>query len=119
MSVAEGAGRDIEIRLRGNHLTRGAIAPRGFPSIFEQMPSPAIQGTTSGRLEMAKWLTRADHPLTSRVLVNRVWRWHFGQGLVASVDNFGKLGETPSHPELLDWLASQFVADGWSLKKLH
>lgn len=119
MSVAEGTGRDIEIRLRGNHLTKGAVAARGFPSILEQVPASTIQGIASGRLELAKWLTRAEHPLTSRVIVNRVWRWHFGQGLVASVDNFGKLGESPSHPELLDWLTDQFVADGWSLKKLH
>lgn len=119
MSIAEGTGRDIEIRLRGNHLTRGAVAARGFPTIMEQVPSPTIQGTGSGRLEMARWMTSKQHPLTSRVIVNRVWRWHFGQGLVASVDNFGKLGEPPSHPELLDWMANQFVADGWSFKKLH
>jgi hypothetical protein len=70
-------------------------------------------------LQLARWLTRDDLPLTSRVIVNRVWRWHFGRGLVASVDNFGKLGETPSHPELLDWLATRFVTAGWSFKKLH
>ncbi|MCE9531362.1 MAG: DUF1553 domain-containing protein, partial [Planctomycetes bacterium] len=73
----------------------------------------------SGRLELAQWLTSKSHPLTARVLVNRVWRWHFGQGLVRSVDNFGRLGEKPSHPQLLDWLAIRFVVDGWSIKKLH
>ena len=73
----------------------------------------------SGRLELARWLAGPRNPLTARVIVNRVWRWHFGRGLVRSVDNFGKLGELPSHPELLDWLAIRFVEDGWSLKALH
>src|SRR5205814_9688128 len=61
----------------------------------------------------------ARHPLTSRVMVNRVWRWHFGEGLVRSTDNFGLLGESPSHPELLDWLGHRFIHSGWSLKSLH
>src|SRR5207244_3446014 len=68
---------------------------------------------------LADWLIDARHPLTARVVVNRVWRWHFGKGLVRTTDNFGLLGESPSHPELLDWLARRFVADGWSLKSLH
>jgi hypothetical protein len=79
----------------------------------------ALSNKESGRRELAAWLTKPDHPLTARVLVNRVWRWHFGQGIVKSVDNFGKLGEKPSHPELLDWLARRFLEDGWSIKKLH
>jgi mono/diheme cytochrome c family protein len=119
MSVAEGHVGDLEIRLRGNHLTRGAIVPRRFPTILAGVVSPAPGARQSGRLEFARWLTNDQHPLTPRVIVNRIWRWHFGQGLVGSVDNFGRLGETPSHPELLDWLARQFIADGWSLKKLH
>ena len=73
----------------------------------------------SGRKEFADWLTQPNHPLTARVMVNRIWRWHFGTGLVASTDNFGVLGERPSHPELLDWLASRFVAGGWSVKAMH
>ena len=68
---------------------------------------------------MARWLVNPDHPLTSRVLVNRVWRWHFGRGLVRTPDNFGLLGELPSHPELLDWLARRTMQRGWSLKALH
>ncbi|HEY0981736.1 DUF1553 domain-containing protein [Schlesneria sp.] len=119
MAVTEGEIGDLEIRLRGNHLTRGAAAPRRFPSIFASDETLPITASASGRWELAKWLTSDSHPLPARVLVNRVWRWHFGQGLVRTVDNFGKLGETPSHPELLDFLSRQFIAEGWSLKKLH
>ena len=73
----------------------------------------------SGRRELAQWLTDPQHPLTARVLVNRFWRWHFEAGLVTTTDNFGLLGERPTHPELLDWLAKKFIADGWSLKAMH
>jgi hypothetical protein len=119
MSVSEGIVADVEIFLRGNHLTRGPLVPRRFPTILAGTNQAPVEHTKSGRLELAHWLTSPENPLTARVIANRVWRWHFGQGLVRSVDNFGKLGETPSHPQLLDWLARQLVADGWSLKKLH
>ncbi len=79
-------------------------------------PSAAAQ---SGRLELARWLIEADHPLTSRVMVNRIWRWHFGQGLVPTPDNFGALGKRPDNPPLLDWLARRFVEGGWSIKAMH
>src|SRR6185295_5156804 len=69
--------------------------------------------------ELAQWMTDAKNPLTSRVMVNRVWRWHFGQGIVKTTDNFGLLGEKPSHPELLDWLSLRFTESGWSIKKMH
>jgi len=119
MSVAEGSVGDVEIFLRGNHLTRGPLAPRRFPTILAGTNQRPLDPTHSGRLELARWITSPQNPLTARVIVNRVWRWHFGQGLVRSVDNFGKLGQLPSHPELLDWLATRLVADGWSLKRLH
>jgi hypothetical protein len=80
---------------------------------------PPLSAKQSGRLELAQWLVRADHPLTGRVMVNRIWRWHFGQGLVRSTDNFGLLGERPDNPPLLDWLAQRFAANGWSIKAMH
>ena len=68
---------------------------------------------------MAKWITRSDNPFTARVLVNRLWQQHFGRGLATNTSDFGKLGTPPTHPELLDWLAAQLIAEGWSLKNLH
>ncbi len=99
------------------------VAP-GFLTILD--PAPARVATPEGRTDttgrrsaLARWLTSPDNPLTARIVVNRVWQQHFGRGLAANVSDFGKLGEPPTHPELLDWLATQFVRDGWSLKRLH
>jgi hypothetical protein len=80
---------------------------------------PAGIESTGRRTALAKWITRSDNPLSTRVIVNRVWQYHFGRGLVASASDFGKLGEKPSHPELLDWLAHEFVAHGWDIKWLN
>lgn len=102
---------------------RGATAiPPGFPTILN-LPAPVLTrpdgGTTGRRLALAGWITRADNPLSTRVMTNRIWHHHFGTGLVATPNDFGKLGETPSHPELLDWLTARFVQGGWRMKPLH
>jgi hypothetical protein len=109
---------DAPLLERGDVKKPGAVVPRALPRVFEISAEFPIGKEQSGRLELARWLTHPDHPLTARVLVNRVWRQLFGAGLVPTVDNFGLSGERPSHPELLDTLAVQFVRDGWSLKKL-
>jgi hypothetical protein len=111
----------LPIHVRGSHLNLGPEPiPRGFPAVLTALePAPPIPGEASGRLEFARWLTSPTHPLTSRVMVNRVWQGHFGQGLVRTPSNFGRRGATPTHPELLDWLARRFVRDGWSVKALH
>ncbi|MFG0297623.1 MAG: DUF1553 domain-containing protein, partial [Maioricimonas sp. JB045] len=100
----------------------GEVEP-GFLSVFEEAPAeilpPGELSTTGRRTTLARWLTRPDHPLTTRVITNRIWQQLFGTGLVATPSDFGHLGEPPSHPELLDWLARRFVEEGWSLKWLH
>ena len=119
MAVSDGQATNLRVHLRGNHLTLGKDAPRRFPRFFSKLPQPPIASGQSGRLQLAEWITQPEHPLTSRVMVNRLWHWHFGSGLVRSVDNFGLLGDKPSHPELLDWLAAEFVESGWSIKAMH
>jgi mono/diheme cytochrome c family protein len=119
MAVSEGTVEDLRVHLRGSHLTLGEQVPRGFLSVLSDENRLKSESSGSGRRELADWLTRPDHPLTSRVIVNRVWLWHFGEGIVRSPDNFGALWERPTHPELLDWLALRFVEQGWSLKSLH
>lgn len=111
---------------RGNYLTAGVEVGPGVPSMLTDGRTPLDvtppwpeAKTTGRRLALARWLTEPDHPLTARVMVNRVWKHHFGTGLVTTPGNFGKTGSPPSHPELLDWLAREFVAQGWSLKALH
>jgi len=120
MSVREAAGEigDTEIRIRGNARSLGARVPRGFLQVATPGAAPVIPADASGRRELAEWIASEANPLTARVISNRVWAWLMGAGLVRSVDNFGTTGERPSHPGLLDHLAQQFVADGWSIKKL-
>jgi len=103
---------------RGDIGMPGAKIPRAVPSLFGNAKQYRIPANTSGRLELAKWITSEENPLTPRVAVNRVWHWMLGQGIVDSVDNFGTTGGKPSHPELLDFLSHQFVDDGWDVKKL-
>jgi hypothetical protein len=119
MGVTEGKVADTRIHIRGSHLTLGAVAPRRIPEVLAGPRPPQFSAGQSGRLELARWMVEPDHPLTGRVIVNRVWRWHFGRGLVATPDNFGALGERPVNPALLDWLTRRFVASGWSIKSLH
>ena len=117
--VREGAViADTEVRIRGEAERLGPTVPRGFLSTFAVPDAPAIDPGHSGRLELAQWLTSAQNPLTPRVIVNRVWQHLFGQGIVSTVDNFGVKGDLPSHPELLDYLAGEFIRNGWSVKQL-
>lgn len=109
---------NVKIQIRGNRETLGDEAPRQFlTSLSGGAPKPFAQG--SGRLELAEAIANPANPLTARVMVNRVWLGHFGTGLVRTPSNFGRLGEQPSHPELLDYLAGRLMDQGWSLKKLH
>lgn len=123
LAVEEGAPVDLPVHHRGSHLNPGPVpVPRGFLPALNRPGAPAappIPSAHSGRLELANWLTHPDHPLTARVIVNRLWQWHFGEGLVRSPDNFGITGERPTHPELLDWLAREFIRTRWSIKQFH
>ena len=119
MAVHDGAVANAKLNRRGNPHDLGAEVPRGPQHQIGQTNQQTITHS-SGRRELAYWLTRPGHPLTSRVMVNRVWRWHFGgKGLVGSPDDFGTRGQKPTHPKLLDHLALDFERQGWSLKALH
>lgn len=107
---------DTQLRIRGEPGDRGDKIPRGFLTIGSNGHVPDIEKDGSGRLALAEWITQKDNPLTARVAVNRIWQHLFGRGIVATVDNFGANGDRPTHPELLDRLASDFVAGGWSVK---
>ena len=116
--VSEGTPHAARLQIRGEPDKPGAEVPRGFIQVLGHAGLPAAT-TGSGRLELAQWLTRPDNPLTARVMVNRLWQYHFGRGLVRTPNDFGSRSEPPTHPELLDHLATQFVRSGWSLKAMH
>jgi cytochrome c553 len=117
-AVTEGPSVEQRVFIRGNVSSPGEPAPKRFLTILAgEDQTPITKG--SGRLELAEWLASPKHPLTARVMVNRIWQFHFGEGLVRTPNNFGKLGEAPTHPELLDYLATRFVESGWSVKKMH
>jgi hypothetical protein len=111
------------VLIGGNLTSPGEKVAPGVPSApcqLAQQAAPQLPTQVVGRrLALADWIARGEHPLTARVMVNRIWQWHFGKGLVATANNFGKLGARPTHPELLDWLAHRFVAAGWSVKAMH
>jgi hypothetical protein len=117
-ALTDGTGIDTKIHIRGSTKTLSESAPRRFLEVFaDSSTAPTPEG--SGRLELARRIVEPTNPLTSRVLVNRLWHHHFGRGIVPSVDDFGAMGRGPTHPELLDYLASRFVASGWSIKAMH
>jgi hypothetical protein len=119
MAVADqNAVGDIPLAIRGVVHNAGNIVPRGVLQVATVGEAPRIPDDQSGRLELAQWIASPENPLTARVFVNRVWYWLFGAGIVRTVDNFGETGARPVHPELLDFLALQFVNDGWSIKRL-
>jgi hypothetical protein len=118
MGAREGKPSDTHVAVGGDPNNRGDTMARGFLSAVSIPGTPGIDKKSSGRLQLARWITAPENPLTARVMVNRIWHHLFGRGLVASVNNFGMLGERPSHPALLDHLAVRFQEEGWSIKQL-
>jgi hypothetical protein len=117
-AVRDGAPVDAAIQLKGDPAQQGPIVPRGAIGFLRDGPL-AVAPHESGRRQLADWLAGPDHPLTHRVMVNRIWQRHFGRGIVATPSNFGKRGEPPTHRELLDYLTRRFVDDGFSVKAMH
>ncbi len=122
-AVAEGERVTQRVLIRGDIHNEGEVAPRAVPTVLaDKTASAAFEAriaSVSGRLELANWMTHPEHPLTARVMANRLWLWHFGEGIVRTPDNFGRMGEPPTHPALLDWLARAMVRSGWSIKSMH
>jgi hypothetical protein len=121
LSVNESGSAPTYVLLRGNPRTQGDLVEAGFPEVLADRSGrgAAPAAPKGSRLALANWLTDPANPLTLRVMVNRLWQHHFGRGIVPTPNDFGKLGEPPTHPELLDWLASEFVAGGWQVKRMH
>jgi hypothetical protein len=115
MIAADEDPRDVRVHIRGSHTNLGAVAPRRPPG----KTGFAVANPAPTRLALADWFASSGNPLPARVMVNRIWRQHFGRGIVATPDNFGRMGERPSHPELLDYLAAVFMESGWSVKAMH
>lgn len=119
-AVQDGTPQHANIQVKGEPTRPGALVERKFPDVLGGYVIPhEVAMSGSGRLQLAGWITSKDNPLTARVIVNRVWQRHFGQGLVATTSDFGFRGQPPTHPELLDWLTADFIRNGWSLKHLH
>ena len=117
-AVAEGESVAQKVFIRGDYNSPGEDAPKAFPTILAKSTDPVV-ASASGRMELANWITSAENPMTAKVMANRLWQWHFGDGIVRTPDNFGKMGDRPSHPELLDYLAARFIQGGWSVKAMH
>jgi Protein of unknown function (DUF1553)/Protein of unknown function (DUF1549)/Planctomycete cytochrome C len=115
---------DVHLLIRGDYRNKGERIKAAFPAALRD-DNDVIEETSlqpfvpQRRKALALWLTKPDHPLTARVMVNRLWQGHFGRGIVATPNDFGRQGQPPTHPELLDWLATEFVSRGWSLKQMH
>jgi hypothetical protein len=118
LAMADGDGEDEHVFVRGNYKTPGEKVPRRFLEAISgpNQPPPALG---SGRLELALRIVDPSNPLPARVMVNRIWKHHFGEGLVRSLDDLGAMGQPPTHPALLDWLATEFIRTGWSIKAMH
>lgn len=117
-AVADAKGANAKVQLRGDPKRLGDEIPRHFPVILGGQQLPAGH-PASGRLQLAEWITNPRNPLTARVMVNRIWQHHFGKAIVPTPNDFGKQGQAPTHPELLDYLASRFIESGWSVKTMH
>lgn len=119
----QGGGRALQVHIRGNPANKGDWVARGTLAMLAKEPRPTEPAEAKKhaytRLDLASAIATVDNPLTARVIVNRVWQWHFGRGLVGSSSNFGLLGDKPTHPELLDWLTTGFIENNWSIKWLH
>src|SRR5262249_2323592 len=124
-AVGDGKPVDACVQIRGDVAQRGPVVKRAVPKFLDGGKPIQVPPGSSGRLQLAEWLTSLDNPLAARVMVNRIWQHHFGRGLVGTPSNFGVRGEPPTHPELLDWLATEFMASGdgqapgWSIKRMH
>jgi hypothetical protein len=118
-AVHEGKPTDAHVQHRGEPDDLGPVVPRGVPQFLAGPNPPKISPHSSGRLELANWLTSPTNPLTARVIANRIWQWHFGRGLVATPSDFGLRGAPSTNRQLLDWLAGRLIASGWSIKSLH
>ncbi len=118
-AVADAKPHDARLHVRGEPKKPGSVVPRRFLEVLGGQRLAGDDARQSGRRQLAIWLTAEENPLTARVMVNRVWQYHFGRGLVPTPSDFGTRGQPPTHPALLDWLASRFVSSGWSIKQLH
>ncbi len=118
-AVSEDKPADTRLQQRGEPTKLGDVVPRKFLDVLGGHMLSAGEAKNSGRLQLAQWLTDPQNPLTARVMVNRIWQYHFGSGLVKTPSDFGTRGQPPTHPELLDYLASRFMQEGWSIKQMH